>query len=264
MSALDLRELPGAVFGSGVARRVALTGWDAAIRGILPTARRIGFVSLAPGVGTTTLAREVLTAVAGRRADPLLAVDAAGGADDLGARLGVGVTAPDETRAGARTTADALAGLPTGPGWRALRPAVADGPVAAWLGEAAPIARFFDVSITDFGARHPGVDLAACAALTDVVCLVADARRTPAELARAVAPAIAALPERPRPVLALVDHGRDGGGVARAFAGDPWPVVGIPFDAGLHAGRTPRRSATRQAVLRLAATLVSGGEAVPS
>lgn len=264
MSALDLRELPGAVLGSGVARRVALTGWDAAIRGILPTARRIGFVSLAPRVGTTTLAREVLTAVSGRRAEPVLAVDVAGGADDLGNRLGVGVTAPEDARVGARTSADALTGLPAGPGWRALRPATAEGPVAAWLGEAAPIARFFDVSITDFGVRHPGVDLAACAALTDVLCLVADARRTPAELARAVAPAIAALPERPQPVLALVDHGRDGNAVARAFATDPWPVVGIPFDAGLRAGRAPRRSATRHAVLRLAATLVSGEEAVPA
>ncbi len=55
MSALDLRELPSAVFGSAVARRVALTQWDASIRGILPTARRIGFVSLAARVGTTRL-----------------------------------------------------------------------------------------------------------------------------------------------------------------------------------------------------------------
>lgn len=261
MSALDLRELPSAVFGSAVARRVALTQWDASIRGILPTARRIGFVSLAARVGTTTLARQVLGAVASRRTEPVLAVDVAGGQNDLGRRLGVEQTPPDDTRAGARTSADALTGLPAGPGWRALRPATPEGPVGAWLTEAAPIARFFDVSITDFGVRHPGVDLAACAALTDVVCLVADARRTPAELARAVAPAIAALPEHPRPVLALVDHGRSGDAVARAFARDPWPVIGVPFDAGLRADGSPRRHTTRNAVLRLAATLVSGEEA---
>lgn len=262
MSSLDLRELPSAVFGSGVARRTALTEWDASIRGILPTARRIGFVSLAPRVGTTTLARQVLGAVAARRGQPVLAVDVAGGQDDLGRRLGVEVTPPDDTRAGARSSADALSGLPSGSGWHALRPATPDGPAAAWLAEAAPIARFFDVSITDFGVRHPGVDLAACAALTDVVCLVSDARRTPAELARAVAPAVAALPEHPRPVLALVDHGRAGGAVARALAGDAWPVIGIPFDGGLRTGGPPRRHSTRAAILRLAAALVSGEKAV--
>jgi hypothetical protein len=258
VSALDLSELPSAVFGSGVARRAALTEWDASIRGILPTARRIGFVSLASRAGTTTLARQVLGAVASRRSDPVLAVDVAGGQGDLGHMLGVETTPADDTRAGARTSADALTGLPAGPGWRALRPETPEGPVAAWLTEAAPIARFFDVSITDFGVRHPGVDLAACAALTDVVCLVADARRTPAELARAVAPAIAALPEHPRPVLALVDHSRAGDAVARAFAGDPWPVIGVPFDAGIRSGGAPRRHTSRNAVLQLAATLVSG------
>lgn len=259
---LDLRELPAALFSSGVARRTALTEWDASIRGILPTNRRIGFVSLSPRVGATTLARQVLSVVAARRPDPALAVDVAGGQSDLGSRLGVGVTPADDTRAGARTSADALAGLPAGPGWYALRPATPEGPVPAWLSEAAPIARFFDITITDFGVRHPGVDLASCAALSDVVCLIADARRTPAELVRAVAPAIRALPEQPRPVLALVDHARAGDAVARAFSGDPWPVVGIPFDAGLRAGGDPRRAVTRDALLRLAAALVSGEKAV--
>ncbi len=265
MSTVDLRELPSALFGSGVARHARLTDWDASIRSILPSSRRIGFVSLTPGAGASTLARQVLRIVASRRPDPVLAVDVAGGSNGLATRLGVPLTPADDARAAARTTADALTGLVGRDGWHGLRPATAEGAVAAWLAEAAPITRFFDVSITDFGARDPRVDLAACAALSDVVCLVADARRASAELARAVAPAIAELPERPTPVLALVDHTHQGDAVARALDADPWPVVGIPFDAGLRAGDDgPRGHTTRRALLRLAATLVSGRKAVPA
>lgn len=257
---LDVRGFPSALFGSAVAKRAALTEWDASIRGILPTARRIGFVSLDTGAGTTTLAEQTIRILAARRSDPVLAVDVAGGA--LAARLGASETAPSDTRAGARTTADAVTGLGAGDGWFSLHPAAADGAVGAWLAEAAPITRFFDVSVTDFGARHPLVDLAQCAALCDVVCLVGSSRRAPAELARAVAPAIAALPERPAPVLALIDRSRDGDAVARAMAGDPWPVVGIPFDRGLRAGAEPAGQATLHALLRLVATAVSGRKAV--
>ncbi|QIG39225.1 hypothetical protein G5T42_06770 [Microbacterium sp. 4R-513] len=261
MSTLAIRDMPAALFGSAGARRARLTDWDASIRGIRSTSRRIGFVSLEPGAGATTLAEQVLRVIAARRPDPALAIDVSGGERDLGARLGAPATAPSDARAGARTTADALTGLSTGIGWYALRPPLPDGGVAAWLSEAAPITRFFDVSITDFGTRHPLVDLAACSALCDVVCLVSDGRRSPAELARAVAPAIAALPERPTPVLALVDHSRAGGAVARTMASDEWPVVGIPFDRGLRGGGRPAGPA-RDAVLQLAATLLSARKAV--
>ncbi len=140
-------------------------------------------------------------------------------------------------------------------------PRSADGAIGPWLAEAAPITRFFEVSITDFGVRHPLVDLAGCAALCDVVCVVSSALRSPAELARAVAPAIAALPEGPTPVLALVDHSREGGAVARTMTADAWPVVGIPFDRGLRSGGRPSGPA-RHALLQLAATLLSARKAV--
>ncbi|MEZ3162002.1 hypothetical protein AB1K54_15915 [Microbacterium sp. BWT-B31] len=254
---LDLRELPGALFGSGAALRHTLTTWDAGIRGAVPTARRIGFVSLTPGVGVSTLAAAVVRAIAARRSEPLLAVDVSTGALGLGDRLGFSPTAPNDDRWAARTTADATAGLAPGDGFLGLRPAASSGTVATWLDEAAPITRFFDVSITDFGARHPLIDLAECAALCDTVCVVSDARRSPAELARAVVPAIEGLPEAPTALLALVDHTRAGDAVARAFAADG-RVVGIPFDRGLRAGRGPHRPAARRAVLQLASALVSG------
>ncbi|TDN91329.1 hypothetical protein [Microbacterium sp. BK668] len=263
MTGIDPRDLPAALLGSAAGRGSRLTEWDASIRGAGTGARRLGFVSLAPGAGATTLAAQVLRVLAARRSEPVLAIDVAGGEADLGARLGAAATPPSDARARARTSADAVTGLSEGQGWFCLRPDVSDGPVAAWLAEAAPITRFFEVSITDFGARHPLVDLAACAALCDVVCLVSDARRAPAELARAVAPAIAALPEGPAPVLALVDHARAGEAVARAMASDPWPVVGVPFDRGLRGGRTPTGRA-RHAVLEVAATVLSGRKAVPA
>lgn len=264
MTAVDVRGLPGSLFGSGVSRRRQLTGWDAAIRRVRATTHRIGFVSIAAGAGSTTLATHVTRAIAARRREPVLAIDVSTDPSGLAATLGIPLASPSETRSAARTTADALTGLTEREGIVGLRPAGLDGhgatdgdPVRAWLDEAAPVMRFFEVCVTDFGVRHPLVDLAACAALCDVLCIVSDARRSPAELARAVAPAVAALPERPAPVLALVDHARHGDAVARAFAADPWPVVAVPFDASVRRRRTLRSVRTRRALLQVAATVMA-------
>lgn len=254
---LDLRELPATLFTSAAASGRALTAWDAAIRGPRSTAQRIGVVSLSPGAGASTLAEQIVRAAAARRREPVLAVDVSADATGLGPRLSMPVTGADDSRSTARSSREAQSGLTTGDGWFGLR-TDASRAADAWIAEAAPITRFFEVSVTDFGVRHPLVDLAPCAALCDVVVLVADARRGPAEVARAAAPAIAALPEAPRPVLALVDHARSGDAVARAFAADPYPVVGVPFDAGLRGGSAPRTPRARRALLRLSATAVSG------
>ena len=147
MTVLDLRALTTAVFGSGANARTELTSWDAAIRGGLSTTRRVGVVSLSPGAGTSTVAHQLVRAVAARRSEPVLAVDVSSGAPGLAERLGAGSVPPDDTRASARTTAEALSGLEVRDGVVALRPRDADDAVGAWLGEAAPIARFFDVSI---------------------------------------------------------------------------------------------------------------------
>lgn len=256
MTAYDLRGVSTAVFGSGASGRADLTEWDAAIRGGLSTARRIGVLSLATGVGTSTIAHHVTRAVAARRSQPILAVDVSAGASGLAARLGAAPVGPEEARADARTSAEATTGLEERDRVVALRPRDVSDPVAAWLREAAPITRFFDVSVTDFGARHPVVDLAACAAMSDVVCVVADAGRSPAEHARSVLPAIAGLPESPRVVLALIDHDRRGDAVARALRNGTHPVVAVPFDRGLRSGGHPRSSSARLALVRLTADLV--------
>lgn len=258
MTVLDLRAITVALFGSGASGRRELTAWDEAIRGGLSTTRRVGVVSLSPGAGTSTVAHQLVRAVAARRSEPVLAVDVSPGANGVAARVGAVPVAPDETRASARTTAEALSGLNISDGVVGLRPRESEDAVGAWLAEAAPIARFFDVAVTDFGARHPLVDLAACAALCDVVCLVADAQRSPAEHARSVVGALTDLPEAPAVVLALVDHAREGDGVADALATTAThPVVAVPFDSGLAAGGRPRRSATNLALVELAAAVVA-------
>lgn len=259
MTILDARALPRTVFGSATAARGELAAHDAALRAALSTTRRIGIVSLVPAP-TAGVAAAVVRAVAARRSEPVLAVDLAADAA-LARALGVAPTAPNETRAAARTTAEALTGLRVSGGVVGLAPATDDGAIGAWLAEAAPIARFFEVAVTHFGAHHPLVDLGSCAALCDVVCVVADAGRSDAEHARSALPAIAALPEHPAPVLALVDASGDGAAIARAVAATtPHPVIPIPADAGLRAGGAPRTADARRTLLRLAATLVSRGE----
>jgi hypothetical protein len=262
VTALDVRGLPGAVFGSATGTQRELTDEDAAIRAPLSTTRRIGFVSLVPGGAVPTLALQVTRVVAARRGSPVLAIDvsADGG---LARLLGVPPAPPNETRAAARTSAEALTGLAERDSVVALHPPLDGGSVSTWLSEAAPITRFFDVAVTDFGAHHPVADLGSCAALCDVVCVVSAADRASAEQARSVLPAIAALPEGPEPVLALVDASGDGAAVARALtSSSPHPVVAVPADAALRAGRPPRSLAARRALIRLAATLVSGGREV--
>lgn len=260
MTLLDGRGLPRALFGSAVSRHQNYTGWDAAIRSPLATSRRIGFVSLDAGAGSTTLAQQTLRIVAERRDRPPLAIDVSGAPHGLGDRLGIPFTEQNDTRSGARTSADAVVGLDARNGWFGLRPSGTD-PVAAWLAEAAPVTRFFDIAISDFGVRHPLVDLAGCAALCDVLCIVSDSRRAAAEVARAVAPAVADLPERTLPVIALVDHSHTGPSVARLMVDDRAPVLAIPHDPGLRDGMHPRTLAARAALLALAATLVSGAVA---
>lgn len=261
MTLIDARGIPRALFASGAGLRARLESWDAAIRGPVGSVRRIGFVQLDPGVGATTLARETVRLAAERRAEPLLVVDVTP-TGALAARLGASVTAPSELRAYARTSADATAGLDIGAdGERVLRPARSTtDATGAWLDEASPISRFFDVAITDFGPRHPAVDMAAAAALCDVVCLVSLADRGPAELSRSLAGAIAELPESPRVVLALNDLGGTAGRAPEAVAAHaPDTVVRIPRDAGLGSGGPARSLRARIALLELAAALIAGG-----
>lgn len=260
MSVLDARGIPRALFTSSAGRAAQLTGWDAAIRRPLGSVRRIGFIQLGGRAGVTTLAREVLRIAASRRPMAPLAVDASE-SGDLATSLGAGVSAASVERRRARSSAEAVLGLDRGPhGEWVLRSAAAQtDPVGAWVDEAAPITRFFEVAVTDFGSRHPNVDMATAAALCDVVCLVSPALRGPAEVAHSVAQAIADLPEHPQVVLALTDLDGPARLAPEAIAAaSVFPVVRVPRDLGLAQGRAAISIPARESILTLAAALIGG------
>jgi hypothetical protein len=256
---LDVRGVPAALFGAGIGTARRFEGWNAAIHQPLAIGQRIGVVQLAAASGATTIARHVSRLFATRRTDGALAVDLGPGESGLAGRLGAERVEPSEIRAGARSSLEAVTGLPLGrDDQRVLAPAAA-GPdaVATWLDEAAPITRFFDATVTDFGTRHPLGDLAGVSALCDTVCLVSRADRPAAELSRSVAAAIRSLPEAPAVVLALVDIDRVGGGPARVVAAhSPDRVVRVPWDRGIASAGAPRTLAARRALLELAAAVM--------
>tara|TARA_B100000678_G_scaffold280450_1_gene277164 strand:- start:12 stop:788 length:777 start_codon:yes stop_codon:yes gene_type:complete len=252
-----LSPLPAALFGGAARWRPLLPQWQREISTPLSTARRIGVISLGAGAGATTLTRHLVRIVAAARGDRVLAVDAA--AD--GALAAHWRLHPDRARtAPPRTSAEATAHLARVlEGARGLAPAAAaTDPVGAWLDEAAPISRFFDVVVTDFGRRHPATDLAPCAALGDTVLLVADADRASAEGAVSLGPGLSALPESPRVVVALVDRGGTGTAGRIVAARKETSVSVIPHDGDLTRDAAPRRFATRVALLGLGADLMAG------
>jgi hypothetical protein len=112
-----------------------------------------------------------------------------------------------------------------------------------WFEHVTPIARFYDLVITDWGVRHRQVDLRQVARASHVVCLVARADRNPAEEAAALIPALAEMEDQPRVVLALVDVGRTAERTPQLLRSQlPVPVVSVPYD--------PRRAQARPVASR--------------
>ncbi len=250
--------------GSGLRRR--LYTWDQELRLPLATALRVGVVHLESGVGATTVANALSAGLAAHRTQPVLAVDLAGGARSLGLRLGVGATPVSAIRTRARTSAEAADGLAqTRSGQFVFCPTLTGSDsLGTWTTEVAPIVRFFDVVVTDFGARHPLVDLAATAAMCDVVCLVAGAGRADAEVGASMAAAITALSEHPRVVLALVDRRGDSEPAARVVGRHAAvPVAVVPFDRGLRLNRPASGLSARAALLELGATVLGSTSVNP-
>jgi MinD-like ATPase involved in chromosome partitioning or flagellar assembly len=231
------------VFGSATADGRALLDCDAAVRAPLPLCRRIGFVHLAAGSGGSTTAAQAATVLARRRTGMVLAVDASPSPRGLLALLGAaGGRSDPAVRSGATTAAGARAGLGRAPGGcyaLDLRPAPAD----AWSAAVGPIARFFDVIVTDWGLRHPAYDLEPVLSSSHAVCLVVRADDTAVAAATGLLHALRGRPATPPVVVALVAGDRG----ARRL---PRPVVVLGPTPG------PRRQ------LRLAAELMrpTGGD----
>ncbi|GAB3916891.1 hypothetical protein GCM10011575_33160 [Microlunatus endophyticus] len=276
------------IFGSAGSAVDSLRATDAGIRAGLPLSRRIGFVSIAGGAGTTTTVASVAATLAARRSGSILAVDADGGRSGLGRHLievrprrseqttpEAGTAAADRRRT-ARTIEDARSGLPVvgrlplldlndpvGAGAPvAGAPVAGQRSVAEWTGQLGPIARFFDLVLTDWGIRPAAEDLEQVAATGHVLVLVARADQ-PSAAADTLA-GLRELPESPRLVLVLTDIARTAA-LSRLTAdlsdALDLPVFGLPYDPAVGSDwlyATGRRSIrSRQAVARLAAGLVT-------
>ena len=246
-----------------------LTTSDMLLQSPLALSRRIGFVQLRGGSGASSTAGYVASMLARRRTGMVLAVNASAGEANL--LWHAGLTRPAGgarnalSRAHPASAADARAGLPvTGTGLIALdlaRDHLATG-AGTWFEQVTPIARFYDLVITDWGLRHRQVDLRQVARASHVVCLVSRADRYPAEEAAALIPALSEVEDQPRVILALVDVGRTAERTPQLLRSQlQVPVLTIPYDPMRAAARPvgSRRlpTRTRLAYTRLCTALMA-------
>src|SRR5688572_8845663 len=247
-----------------------LTASDSLLRSPLALSRRIGFVQLRGGSGASSTAGYVASMLARRRTGMVLAVNASAGEANLlwhaGLTRSAAAGASDyQRRAHPSSAADARAGLPvTGTGLIALdlaRDHLATS-AGTWFEQVTPIARFYDLVITDWGVRHRQVDLRQVARASHVVCLVTRADRYPAEEAAALIPALLEVEDQPRVVLVLIDVGRTAERTPQLLRSQlQVPVLTIPYDP-LRAAARPvgsRRlpTRTRLAYTRLCTALMA-------
>ena len=272
-----------AVLGSTGAVVDELQTLDGAIRTGLPLSRRIGFAAIAGGSGTTTTAAQVAAVLAARRTGPVLMVDADGGPAGLGRQVDAGPRPEPadwaehaDRRRTARTAALARSGLPRiVDGLHLLDLGAATPPapagsgrpsrsVADWTDQLAPIARFQDLVITDWGVRPAAEDLVPAALTGHVLVLVSRAGRQASAAAADVVAALQTLPQPPRLLLALVDVDRTStpDRVATALQRSlEVRVHRLPYDPGAGAGWLSAAArpgfGSRRAVARLAAAVVT-------
>ncbi|GIG21638.1 hypothetical protein Cch01nite_23620 [Cellulomonas chitinilytica] len=240
---------------------------DRAVRAPLPLSTRVGVVGVSAGVGCSVVAGLVASALAARRPHRVLAVNASAGGRSLLWHAGATTVEPalpadDEARRGARTGAEAVEGLArTGGGLHCLDLAVDGAPVpdARWWEALGPAGRFFDVIVTDWGARSAARS-GAVGASSSVVCVVAEAERSSWQHGTDLVGRVAA--DGVPAVLAVsAVRGRPAAWCAEAARLSRVPVVVVPHDRA-HGAAAPvpaarLRAATGVAVLRLAAAVVS-------
>ncbi|SDS00427.1 hypothetical protein [Microterricola viridarii] len=132
---------------------------------------------------------------------------------------------------------------------------------STWEEQVAPIARNFDIVLTD-GGNVAGIDdLTAVADSAHVLCLVTSDDRAAAEQVIALARGLHAHPAAPRPIVTFVDTlNVNSTWPALVAARLPFPVTRIPHDRALAATRAAPNSRTRRGALQTAAALLRTSE----
>lgn len=251
MTAVRASDVVGrALLGStAVARELAEA--DGALRRPVSTSRRVAVLGVGGGAGSTTVTGLVAALLARRRGGGVLAVDAARGDADLAAVLGVAEPLTLDRSlgrtAGVATAAAARDGLPraaSGASVLGAGSARGDDVVTphGWRAAVDPVGRFFDVVLTDWGAR-PDRDLPEVVDAHHTVLLVARADRPHAEAAlAAVGRVLPLVPAGAGVGVVLVDVGGGAGptdALARRALRDldlPVRVHAVPHDDVLARG----------------------------
>ena len=268
------------VFGSTGQMVGDLKAADLVLRTPLPLSRRVGFVSVAGGSGTTSALASVASLLARRRSGMVLAADAGGGQSGLRrqlvepasgalageARAAADVAAELTRRQSARTAAEARAGLiHTSSGLHLLDlagPGSRSPLMSTWAEQVGPIVRFFDLVFTDWGVRPPALDLEEVAGSGHLLVVVSRAERAAATAAAEAIDALSRSANPPRFLFALVDAGATSDRMADGLqASLDVPVVVVPWDRSRSDRLRPTSrefsAATRTAHIRLAAAVMT-------
>lgn len=247
-----------------------LAALDDAIRAPLPLSTAVGIVGSGPDAPTALVGGLLAGVLAARRPHRVLAVAAQSAQSVQPARPGIagyaGLTDDAQPvdkdvlqRATARTGAEATAGLARTPG-RSWALDLADEP-ARWWDAVAPIARFFDFVLTDWGTGEgsTGADWDDARATSAVLLVVCAANR--AALQAGVDLREALRSPTTSPLLVVHDTGNDTQpGLREATPANDG--LWLPADRGLDAlDRRRLRYGTTRAVLELAAAVVAAAAA---
>lgn len=258
---LDIATIARGALRGAVQEHDDLARWRQALRSPMLGGRRVGFMHIETGVGATTLAKATARLLATTRTVLAADLSATPNAPGLAHAFGSEPTPHEPIRTAARTTADATTNLTRTDDVWAIWPRVDVDRAVTWATEVAPIARFFDTTITDFGVVDPRTTMPAAANLCDVVCIVSSADRNSAEIALSLARGLDTLPSAPVGVVAVVDRTGSHRAAAQAVAANATtPTVAIPRDTGLVRGATPTALATQATLLQLTAILASRGD----
>lgn len=242
---------------------------DQQVRASRPVAVRVGVVGVARGIGAS-VAAGMAASVLAARGHRVLAVNSSGPGPSLLWHVGqppqqASTPEEDELRRAATTFADVANGLPhAASGVYCLE--LADSQLARWQHAVAPVARFFDYTITDWGPRT-GVDLATVAAASTLVAVVTPADRPAVQ--EAVDLADAAHLAGATPVVVITDPANTWSPAWRELLGLlPFSSTHVAYDKA-HGADRPQSSrrlpaATRLSGLRVAATIVNTTSTTPT
>jgi len=254
----------------GSSRQEEISQADSIVRTTVSSAQRLDLISVAGGVGCSHVAARLAVLLAHRRGARVLGIDAGNGGVfstlTHAARSASTASQPTHSQHSlhapvAANTFDETSVLVGADELRVLRPSSDAGPIVRpqdWRRETEPVVRYFDIVVTDWGHRYPGIDFEEAIDGARVVALVCRADRASVEVAVSVADAVAAHVRCDVCVVDVADTGR-----RAALAAMSWttvPVWYVPFM------RTPAEPVAspqvRSTILSLTSSLMASATGV--